>query len=160
MREHEPEHAEVRKRLDERPDVAERGVGVVRLEVDDADDAQHAQVVTRYHSLLGLWRTDTRSRSREHDRLTKGQAGDGVSLPRVAPSIDVVVPVHNRWEVTNSCLEHLRQQTLPHTVIVCDNGSTDGTPERVRETLSRGAARRPAHESGLPCSLQRGSESR
>ena len=43
--EHEPEHAEVRERLDERPDVAERGIGVPGLEVDDAHDAQHAEVV-------------------------------------------------------------------------------------------------------------------
>lgn len=50
----------------------------------------------------------------------------------MTPSVDVVVPVHNRWELTESCLEHLRLQTLTHTVIVCDNGSTDGTPERVR----------------------------
>ena len=33
--------------------------------------------------------------------------------------------------MTDSCLTHLRVQTLPHTVIVCDNGSTDGTPERL-----------------------------
>jgi GT2 family glycosyltransferase len=49
----------------------------------------------------------------------------------VTPSIDVVVPAYNGWELTDSCLTHLRVQTLPHTVIVCDNGSTDGTPERL-----------------------------
>jgi N-acetylglucosaminyl-diphospho-decaprenol L-rhamnosyltransferase len=48
-----------------------------------------------------------------------------------ALSVDVVIPVHNRWELTASCLEHLRLQTIPHNVIVCDNGSTDGTPERL-----------------------------
>lgn len=47
-------------------------------------------------------------------------------------SIDIVVPVYNQWKLTASCLEHLRVQTLPHTVIVCDNGSTDGTPERLQ----------------------------
>jgi GT2 family glycosyltransferase len=47
-------------------------------------------------------------------------------------AIDVVIPVHNGWELTESCLEHLRLQTIPHLVIVCDNGSTDGTPERLR----------------------------
>jgi N-acetylglucosaminyl-diphospho-decaprenol L-rhamnosyltransferase len=50
----------------------------------------------------------------------------------MSPSIDVVVPVYNRWELTERCLEHLRMQTLPHTVIVCDNGSSDGTPEHLR----------------------------
>jgi N-acetylglucosaminyl-diphospho-decaprenol L-rhamnosyltransferase len=51
------------------------------------------------------------------------------------PPVDVVVPVHNRWDLTERCLEHLRLQTLPHTVIVCDNGSTDGTPERLRASF-------------------------
>lgn len=50
-------------------------------------------------------------------------------------SVDVVVPVHNRWDLTESCLTHLRSQTVPHTVIVCDNGSTDGTPERLRASF-------------------------
>jgi N-acetylglucosaminyl-diphospho-decaprenol L-rhamnosyltransferase len=52
-----------------------------------------------------------------------------------APSIDVVIPVHNGWDYTQSCLEHLRAQTLPHKTIVCDNGSTDGTSERVRTSF-------------------------
>jgi N-acetylglucosaminyl-diphospho-decaprenol L-rhamnosyltransferase len=49
-----------------------------------------------------------------------------------ATSIDVVVPVYNGWHLTEGCLEHLRLQTLPHSVIVCDNGSSDGTVERLR----------------------------
>jgi N-acetylglucosaminyl-diphospho-decaprenol L-rhamnosyltransferase len=56
------------------------------------------------------------------------------ALPHCGPvtaRIDVVVPVYNGWALTESCLAHLRLQTLAHTVIVCDNGSTDGTSERV-----------------------------
>jgi N-acetylglucosaminyl-diphospho-decaprenol L-rhamnosyltransferase len=53
----------------------------------------------------------------------------------MTPSIDVVIPTHNGWGLTRSCLEHLRAQTVPHTVIVCDNGSSDGTPARVRESF-------------------------
>jgi N-acetylglucosaminyl-diphospho-decaprenol L-rhamnosyltransferase len=45
--------------------------------------------------------------------------------------IDVVVPVFNGWELTKSCLTHLERQTLAHTVILADNGSTDGTARRV-----------------------------
>jgi N-acetylglucosaminyl-diphospho-decaprenol L-rhamnosyltransferase len=50
-------------------------------------------------------------------------------------SIDVVIPAHNGWELTESCLAHLRRQTVAHAVIVCDNGSTDGTPERARDSF-------------------------
>jgi N-acetylglucosaminyl-diphospho-decaprenol L-rhamnosyltransferase len=50
----------------------------------------------------------------------------------VGAAVDVVVPVFNRWDLTKSCLTHLERQTLAHTVIVSDNGSTDVTPQRVR----------------------------
>ncbi|MBM2821307.1 MAG: hypothetical protein HW413_53 [Thermoleophilia bacterium] len=53
----------------------------------------------------------------------------------MAHSIDVIVPVHNRWELTESCLKHLELQTVPHTAIVCDNGSTDRTRERLRASF-------------------------
>ena len=52
---------------------------------------------------------------------------------RMSLSIDVVIPTHQGWELTESCLRHLRRQTVEHTVIVSDNASTDGTPDRVRE---------------------------
>ena len=42
-----------------------------------------------------------------------------------------MIPVHNRWELTESCLAHLRGQTVPHRVVVVDNASTDGTLERI-----------------------------
>jgi N-acetylglucosaminyl-diphospho-decaprenol L-rhamnosyltransferase len=51
----------------------------------------------------------------------------------VTPSIDVVVPTRDRWELTESCLTHLEGQTVPHVVNVVDDGSSDGTPERVRQ---------------------------
>jgi GT2 family glycosyltransferase len=51
----------------------------------------------------------------------------------LSTSIDVVVPTYGGWELTERCLAHLRKQTVEHVVIVADNGSTDRTPERVRE---------------------------
>ncbi len=47
-------------------------------------------------------------------------------------SIDVVIVTYNRYELTESCLRHLRAQTIEHHVIVVDNGSTDSTPECLR----------------------------
>jgi len=51
---------------------------------------------------------------------------------RVIPSIDVVITTHQGWEFTERCLKHLHEQTVPHTVIVSDGASTDGTPESIR----------------------------
>lgn len=48
-------------------------------------------------------------------------------------SIDVVIPAYNRWDLTSSCLTHLAAQTVPHRVIVVDNGSSDETAEMLRE---------------------------
>ncbi|HVL30833.1 MAG TPA: glycosyltransferase family 2 protein [Solirubrobacteraceae bacterium] len=47
-------------------------------------------------------------------------------------SIDVVVVAFNHFDLTESCLRHLAAQTRDHRLIVSDNGSTDGTAERVR----------------------------
>jgi N-acetylglucosaminyl-diphospho-decaprenol L-rhamnosyltransferase len=47
------------------------------------------------------------------------------------PSIDVVIPVLNRYDLTTQCLQRLREQTTPHRVIVVDDGSTDETRERL-----------------------------
>lgn len=50
----------------------------------------------------------------------------------MAPPVDVVIVAYNRHDLTETCIEHLAEQTLPHNLILVDNGSTDGTAERVR----------------------------
>ncbi len=52
-----------------------------------------------------------------------------IALSLVTPSIDVVHPVFGRYELTNSCLEHLAHQTIKHRTIVVDDGSPDETYE-------------------------------
>ncbi len=49
----------------------------------------------------------------------------------MTPSIDVIVVVFGRYELTASCLRHLQAQTVPHRVIVVDNRSPDDTREQV-----------------------------
>jgi N-acetylglucosaminyl-diphospho-decaprenol L-rhamnosyltransferase len=51
----------------------------------------------------------------------------------VAASIDVIVPVHDNYELTDRCLAHLAAQTAAHEVIVVDDRSSDGTPERLHQ---------------------------
>src|SRR5215213_10108048 len=45
------------------------------------------------------------------------------------PFVTVVVVSWQGRHLIGSCLESLRRQTLPHRVLVVDNGSTDGTAE-------------------------------
>lgn len=51
--------------------------------------------------------------------------------PEPDRAIYVVVPVRNRLPITRACLETLGAQSLSHTVVVVDDGSSDGTPEMV-----------------------------
>jgi GT2 family glycosyltransferase len=49
----------------------------------------------------------------------------------VALTVDVVIVAYNRYDLTDSCLRHLRAQTIEHRVVLIDNGSTDDTFARV-----------------------------
>jgi N-acetylglucosaminyl-diphospho-decaprenol L-rhamnosyltransferase len=77
-------------------------------------------------------------------------------MPR---SVDVVIVTHNRYELTDSCLHHLRAQTIEHHAIVVDNGSTDGTSGRLRadwpdvqlESLDRNHGFAVASNRGVAC---------
>jgi N-acetylglucosaminyl-diphospho-decaprenol L-rhamnosyltransferase len=74
----------------------------------------------------------------------------------VTPTIDVVIPAYNGWEHTRSCLEHLQAQTVPHTVIVADNGSTDGTPAKLREQFPAVRVVELGANLGFPTACNRG----
>jgi N-acetylglucosaminyl-diphospho-decaprenol L-rhamnosyltransferase len=50
----------------------------------------------------------------------------------VSSTVDVVIVAYNHYELTESCLRHLRAQTIEHRTIVVDNGCTDDTRERLR----------------------------
>lgn len=50
--------------------------------------------------------------------------------------ISVIVPVFNRAELVTGTLERVVKQTCqPHEIVVCDDGSTDGTPDICRDCL-------------------------
>lgn len=52
--------------------------------------------------------------------------------PSATSAVDVVIVAYRHWELTSSCLEHLRHQTIAHRVYLADNGCDEGTAERVR----------------------------
>jgi N-acetylglucosaminyl-diphospho-decaprenol L-rhamnosyltransferase len=64
------------------------------------------------------------------DHGTRAPAGR-FAVSGSPPSIDVVLVVYERWDLTESCLRHLAEQTVPHRLIVVDNGSTDSTADNI-----------------------------
>ena len=73
-------------------------------------------------------------------------------------SVDVVVTTHEGWTLTERCLEHLRAQTVAHTVIVSDGASTDGTPERIRAHFPYATLIAHAEDPGYAAATNRGVE--
>lgn len=51
------------------------------------------------------------------------------------PSVSIIIPVFNKGELTHQCLRALLKlpPTVPCEIIVVDNGSTDDTPQRLKE---------------------------
>ena len=74
----------------------------------------------------------------------------------MTPSIDVVIPTHDGWELTKRCLDHLGRQTVPHAVTVCDNGSSDGTPMRIAAEFPDVRVLDLAANLGFPTACNRG----
>jgi N-acetylglucosaminyl-diphospho-decaprenol L-rhamnosyltransferase len=64
-------------------------------------------------------------------------------------SVDVAVVAFNRYDLTSSCLTHLAAQTRAHRLLVCDNGSTDGTAERIASDWPEAALVRTEDNRGF-----------
>ena len=75
-------------------------------------------------------------------------------------SIDVVIPVRDRFDLTERCLRHLAAQTLSHQLSIVDDGSTDGTAERLREQWPAVHAERLASSRGFAEACNRGAARR
>jgi N-acetylglucosaminyl-diphospho-decaprenol L-rhamnosyltransferase len=74
----------------------------------------------------------------------------------VSSSVDVVIVAFNRYDLTDSCLRHLREQTLEHRVIVVDNGSTDDSRARLREEWPEVSVECFDENHGFPEACNRG----
>jgi N-acetylglucosaminyl-diphospho-decaprenol L-rhamnosyltransferase len=74
----------------------------------------------------------------------------------VSISIDVVIAAYNGYELTDSCLRHLREQTLEHRVIVVDDCSTDDTRARLRSQWPHVHVERFDENRGYTAACNRG----
>src|SRR6185503_3918850 len=72
-------------------------------------------------------------------------------------SVHVLLPVHNRCEITKKCITQLLAQTYrPINLVVIDDGSTDGTADMVRALLPSATILRGDGTLWWGGSLQRG----
>lgn len=71
-------------------------------------------------------------------------------------AVDVVIPTHNGWALLERCLTCLLAQTVAHTVTVVDNGSTDGTCDRVAEAFPAVVLVALETNLGFPAACNRG----
>jgi N-acetylglucosaminyl-diphospho-decaprenol L-rhamnosyltransferase len=74
----------------------------------------------------------------------------------MSASIDVVIPVHNGFDLTESCLRHLAAQTVSYRLIVVDDGSTDGTSTRLRDQWPKTHVERSEEARGFAKACNRG----
>lgn len=78
------------------------------------------------------------------------------------PFVSIVTLTHNEWPYTQLCLANIRKHThVPHEVIVVDNGSTDGTVARLRDSEPRSPWLRVVENKanrGFPAGMNRGME--
>src|SRR5919199_1799742 len=61
--------------------------------------------------------------------------GSSIDMALSKPRVFVVIPNWNARDFVGECLQALERQTLPHEVIIVENGSTDGSAEFIRETF-------------------------
>ena len=90
---------------------------------------------------------------RQH-RSILGERADLQPVRSRGMTVDVVIPVHDGWALTQRCIQLLEAQTLAHQVIVFDNGSTDGTPRAFEGVLPGRASARAGDEPRLSRRVQ------
>jgi glycosyltransferase involved in cell wall biosynthesis len=76
----------------------------------------------------------------------------------MTPSISVIIPVYNRFNLLKPVVESILGQTVPVSeIILVDDGSTEHTPEMVEQYIqrkvhvARARSLSPSRESGTKC---------
>lgn len=71
--------------------------------------------------------------------------------PGTEPIVYAVVLAHNNYEDTKECLQSIMRSAYPGLrILLVDNGSTDGTPEKVRQAFPKVAILETGRNLGVP----------
>ncbi len=87
----------------------------------------------------------------------RGSGAETMPRGETPPRVSILVVTWNSWRDLERCLESLRALDYPDTeLVVVDNGSTDGTPERLRERFPEARLEANATNLGLPAAVNQG----
>lgn len=104
--------------------------------VGRAAEFRHREVDDNLVSAIDTVRTITERLPARAERPVISLREERVPMPEATrqPSIYAVILTHNHYEDTQDCLESVFAADYPDLkVVIVDNGSSDGTPERVRQ---------------------------
>lgn len=78
-------------------------------------------------------------------------------VPATSPSLTILIVTWNSWGDLKRCLESIRQSAAGESeILVFDNGSADGTPEKVRQQFPEVRLEQSPVNLGLPPAVNRG----
>ncbi|MBK6982476.1 MAG: glycosyltransferase family 2 protein [Betaproteobacteria bacterium] len=73
------------------------------------------------------------------------------------PELTILIVTWNSWADLKRCLESIRKASVPACeILVIDNGSEDGTPEKLQREFPEVRLERNATNLGLPAAVNRG----
>ena len=105
------------------------GFANLRL-VGRSAEFQHLELDDVYANAVGLSLSLVAAPAVGHAHVVEGEAA--MEQPSGPPAVHAVVLTFNHFEDTRECLQSLRETNYERlTVVVVDNGSTDGTPGKI-----------------------------
>jgi GT2 family glycosyltransferase len=85
-------------------------------------------------------RLPARRGGRVNDTAGTAEHQQSTALPSAAPCVSIIIPVHNRLDLTRACLDSVfanADASVPFEVLVVDDCSTDATPEYLASRAPR-----------------------
>jgi len=112
--------------------------GVFRYEPAGILDITHLRFFTKTSIFqlfygAGLKVVNIRAHPAESNPIQYHVTAVKIPLPLKKPQATILILTYNHWEYTKQCIDSIKRKTrTPYKILVIDNGSTDGTVQRLR----------------------------